>query len=296
MTRKIRAAIIGPGNIGIDLMKKIFRSRNIELALMAGIIADSYGMKLAKEEGVATTAEGIDGLLAYHAKNGIDITFDATGARPHLAHAPLLKQAGIFAVDLTPAAVGPYVVPAVGMDQHLLEEANVNMVTCGGQATVPIAYAINRVTPVAYAEIVSTLSSKSAGPGTRQNIDEFTQTTRNALVKVGGAGQGKAIIILNPAEPPIMMRNTIYAKCDSSRIDDIRQSVAAMVQTIQHYVPGYRLKVPPYADGERVVTMVEVEGAGDYLPKYSGNLDIITSAAVAVAERYAELKHEGALA
>jgi len=294
MNGKLRAAIIGPGNIGIDLMKKIFRSRNLELVLMAGIIADTPGMKMAEEKGVAVTADGIDGLLAFHAAKGIDIAFDATGARPHLAHAPKLKQAGIFTIDMTPAAVGPYVVPAVGMDKELLAEPNVNMVTCGGQATVPIVYAINRAAPVEYAEIVATISSRSAGPGTRQNIDEFTQTTRNALVKVGGARDGKAIIILNPAEPPIMMRNTIYAKCDTRRIDAIKESVEAMVSTIRQYVPGYRLKVPPYADGERVVAMIEVEGAGDYLPKYSGNLDIITAAAVAVAERYADLQREGA--
>jgi acetaldehyde dehydrogenase (acetylating) len=294
MNGKLRAAIIGPGNIGIDLMMKIFRSRNLELVMMAGIIADTPGMKMAKEKGIAVTAEGIDGLLAFHAANPIDIAFDATGARPHLAHAPKLKEAGIFAVDLTPAAVGPYVVPAVGMDKELLAEPNVNMVTCGGQATVPVVYAINQAAPVEYAEIVSTISSRSAGPGTRQNIDEFTQTTRNALVKVGGAKDGKAIIVLNPAEPPIMMRNTIYAKCDSGRIEAIRNSVEEMVRKLQQYVPGYRLKVPPYADGERVVSMIEVEGAGDYLPKYSGNLDIITAAAVAVAERYADLKRGGA--
>jgi acetaldehyde dehydrogenase len=294
MNGKLRAAIIGPGNIGIDLMMKIFRSRNLELVMMAGIIADTPGMKMAKEKGIAVTAEGIDGLLAFHAANPIDIAFDATGARPHLAHAPKLKEAGIFAVDLTPAAVGPYVVPAVGMDKELLAEPNVNMVTCGGQATVPVVYAINQAAPVEYAEIVSTISSRSAGPGTRQNIDEFTQTTRNALVKVGGAKDGKAIIVLNPAEPPIMMRNTIYTKCDSGRIEAIRNSVEEMVRKLQQYVPGYRLKVPPYADGERVVSMIEVEGAGDYLPKYSGNLDIITAAAVAVAERYADLKRGGA--
>lgn len=294
MDGKLRAAIIGPGNIGIDLMMKIFRSSNLELVLMAGIVADTPGMKMAEEKGIAVTDKGIDGLLTHHAGKGIDIVFDATGARPHLAHAPKLKQAGIFAVDLTPAAVGPYVVPAVGMDKELLSEANVNMVTCGGQATVPIVYAINRAAPVEYAEIVSTISSRSAGPGTRQNIDEFTQTTRNALVKVGGAEAAKAIIILNPAEPPIMMRNTIYTKCDASRIEAIKKSVDEMVHKLQQYVPGYRLKVAPYADGERVVSMIEVEGAGDYLPKYSGNLDIITSAAVAVAERYAELKRGGA--
>ncbi|MBP2664878.1 MAG: bphJ 2, partial [Firmicutes bacterium] len=179
--KKLRAAIIGPGNIGIDLMMKIRRSENLEMVMMAGIIAESEGLRMAKEFGIAITAEGIDGLLAYHAKNKIDFVFDATGARPHAKHAPLLKGAGIFAIDLTPAAVGPYMVPAVNMEQHI-NECNVNMVTCGGQATVPIVYAVNRVASVEYAEIVATLSSLSAGPGTRQNIDEFTQTTRDALV------------------------------------------------------------------------------------------------------------------
>lgn len=290
--KKLKAAIIGPGNIGIDLMKKLSRSNKVELVLMAGIVAKSQGLKMAAESGIAVTTQGIDGVLDF---GGIDIAFDATGANPHLRHAPLLKNAGVFAIDLTPAAVGPYVVPAVNMDNQIANADNVNMVTCGGQATVPIVYAINQVVSVQYAEIVSTLSSKSAGPGTRQNIDEFTQTTRNALIKVGGAKEGKAIIILNPAEPPIMMRNTIYTQCDSSKIDAIRQSVESMVRKIQNYVPGYCLKVAPYADGDRIVTMVEVEGAGDYLPKYSGNLDIITSAAVTVADRYAQLKQEGVL-
>lgn len=280
----------------MDLMMKIFRSRNLELVLMAGIVAGTPGMKMAEEKGIAVTDQGIDGLLAFHARTKIDIAFDATGARPHRVHASKLKEAGIFAVDLTPAAVGPYLVPAVGMGKELLDEVNVNMVTCGGQATVPIVSAIHQVAEVEYAEIVATLSSKSAGPGTRQNIDEFTQTTRSALIKVGGAKAAKAIIILNPAEPPILMRNTIYVTCDASRIEAIRESVDNMVRRIKQYVPGYRLKVAPYADGERVVAMVEVEGAGDYLPKYSGNLDIITSAAVAVAERYAELKRGGVTA
>ncbi|WP_027938315.1 acetaldehyde dehydrogenase (acetylating) [Anaeroarcus burkinensis] len=288
--QKLKAAIIGPGNIGIDLMIKLQRSQHIELMAMAGIIAESKGLQMAKEAGLVATAEGIDGVLAL---GNVDIVFDATGAGPHLRHAPRLKDAGIFAVDLTPAAVGPYVAPTVNMDEHLLEGVcNVNMITCGGQATVPIVQAINQVVPVEYAEIVATLSSKSAGPGTRQNIDEFTQTTRNALVQVGGAKAGKALIILNPAEPPIMMRNTIYTRCATDKMEEVQASVAAMVERVQQYVPGYRLKVAPYADGERIVTMVEVEGAGDYLPKYSGNLDIITSAAVTVAERYAELKRK----
>jgi acetaldehyde dehydrogenase len=291
MNRKLRAAVLGPGNIGIDLMIKLFRSKSLEMVMMAGIDPASQGLKMAAERGVATTLEGIHGILAY---KDIDIVFDATGARPHMMHAPLLKEAGIFAVDLTPAAVGPYLAPAVNLDETVLRGGNVNMITCGGQATVPIVYAINRVTPVSYAEIVATISSRSAGPGTRQNIDEFTETTRDALIKVGGAKRAKAIIILNPAEPPIMMRNTIYTMCDSGKIKEIAASVDEMVKVVQGYVPGYQLKVAPYADGERVVTMVQVEGAGDYLPKYSGNLDIITSAAVAAGERYAALKQKEA--
>ncbi|WP_425059267.1 Acetaldehyde dehydrogenase 4 [Sporomusa carbonis] len=287
---KLKTAIVGPGNIGIDLMLKIARSEHLELVMMAGIVPDSYGLKLAAEKGIKTTLEGIHGILK---EKDIDIVFDATGARAHQMHAPLLKEAGIFAIDLTPAAVGPYCVPAVELN-FAFDIDNVNMVTCGGQATVPIVAAVNRVTPVEYAEIVATISSKSAGPGTRQNIDEFTETTRSALIKVGGAKDAKAIIILNPAEPPVMMRNTIYCKCDTSKIDQITESIHAMVAEVKRYVPGYRLKVEPYADGERIIAMVEVEGAGDYLPKYSGNLDIITSASIAVAERYAEHKMKGA--
>ena len=292
---KLRVAVLGPGNIGIDLMMKLLRSKKLDMVLLAGVDASSHGLKIAAEKGIATSLEGIHGIL----KSGdIDIVFDATGAKPHLIHAPLLKDAGIFAIDLTPAAVGPYVVPAVNLAECLRDHSikNVNMITCGGQATVPIVKAISRVTRVEYAEIVATISSLSAGPGTRQNIDEFTETTSDALVKIGGAERGKAIIILNPADPPIMMRNTIYAKCDSGRIDEIKASILQMVRTVQQYVPGYRLKVDPYSDGERVVCVIEVEGAGDYLPKYSGNLDIITSAAVAVAERYAEYKLEEAKA
>ena len=287
---KLRAAIVGPGNIGIDLMMKTARSEYLELIMMAGIVPDSYGLTLAEESGIKISFEGIHGILK---EAGIDIVFDATGARAHQMHAPLLKAAGIFAIDLTPAAVGPYCVPAVELEFGF-DVDNVNMVTCGGQATVPVVAAINRVAPVEYAEIVATISSKSAGPGTRQNIDEFTETTRSALIKVGGAKDGKAIIILNPAEPPVMMRNTIYCKCDTRNMNQITQSIHAMVEEVRNYVPGYHLKVEPYADGDRVVAMVEVEGAGDYLPKYSGNLDIITSASIAVAERYAQHKRKGA--
>ena len=291
MGKKLRSAIIGPGNIGIDLMIKLLRSPYHEVVLISGIDPQSEGLKIAGSKGIATSLEGINGVLAV--KN-LDICFDATGAKPHIKHAPLLKKAGVFAVDLTPAAVGPYVVPSVNLEQNLGSVMNVNLITCGGQATIPIVHAISRVTPVAYAEIVATISSRSAGPGTRANIDEFTETTRNALVAVGGAEKAKAIIILNPAEPPVLMRNTIYAQCDTGKIDAIIKSVEQIVADVQKYVPGYRLKVAPYADGERVVAMVEVIGAGDYLPTYSGNLDIITSAAVAVGERYAQYK-EGAV-
>lgn len=286
MGSRLRTAILGPGNIGIDLMMKLLRSPFHDVVLMAGIDPESEGLKLAAAKSVATSLEGLNGILAA---GKIDIVYDATGAKPHLAHAPRLEEAGIFTVDLTPAAVGPYVVPSVNLDQHL-DKPNVNLITCGGQATIPIVYGISRVTPVAYAEIVATISSKSAGPGTRKNIDEFTQTTRRGLMTVGGAQDAKAIIILNPAEPPILMRNTIYCQCDTSKIEAIAKSVAEMAAAVQAYVPGYRLKVAPYADGDRVVAMIEVTGAGDYLPTYSGNLDIITAAAVAIGERYAQAK------
>jgi acetaldehyde dehydrogenase (acetylating) len=287
MVKKLRSAIIGPGNIGIDLMIKLLRSPYHEVVLVAGIDPQSEGLKIAQSKGIDISTDGIKGVLAVE---DLDICFDATGARPHMQHAPLLKEAGIFAVDLTPAAVGPYIVPSVNLEQNLGTTMNVNLITCGGQATIPIVYGISRVTPVSYAEIIATISSRSAGPGTRANIDEFTETTRNALIAVGGAKAAKAIIILNPADPPVLMRNTIYAKCDISKMDEIVASVNQIVALVQQYVPGYRLKVAPYADGERVVAMVEVIGAGDYLPTYSGNLDIITSAAVAVGERYAQYK------
>lgn len=287
MQKKLRTAVLGPGNIGIDLMLKLLRSPLHEVVLMAGIDPQSEGLQIAASKGIATSIDGIEGILSA---GNIDIVYDATGAKPHLQHAPLLKEAGIFAVDLTPAAVGPYVVPSVNLDESVLKSMNVNLITCGGQATIPIVHGINRVAPVEYAEIVATISSRSAGPGTRKNIDEFTQTTRRGLMAVGGAKEAKAIIILNPAEPPVLMRNTIYAKCDTSKIDEIIHSVTDIAAQVQRYVPGYRLKVAPYADGERVVAMIEVTGAGDYLPVYSGNLDIITAAAVAIGEKYAGIK------
>jgi len=281
---RVKVAILGPGNIGTDLMYKVLRGQHLELAMMAGVIPESEGLARAASLGIATTVKGIDPILA---RDDIRIVFDCTGATYHLIHAPLLKAAGKIAIDLTPAAVGPYVVPAVNMGEHV-DSPNINLVTCGGQATIPIVAAVSRVAPVAYAEIVATISSKSAGPGTRQNIDEFTKTTARGVVTVGGAAQGKALIILNPAEPPIMMRNTIYCEIDGP-FDEaaIRESVNRMVETVRTYVPGYRLRVPPLIKDGLVTTMVEVEGAADYLPAYSGNLDIITAAAVGVAERLA---------
>jgi acetaldehyde dehydrogenase (acetylating) len=280
--KKVKVAIIGPGNIGSDLMYKVFRSDTLEMAYMAGIV-ESEGIKRAKQYGVKTTIEGIDPILE---DNEIKIVFEATSAKAHLANAPRLKAAGKIAIDLTPAAVGPYVVPCVNLDK-LSEEVNFNMVTCGGQATVPIAYAINRAADSEYTEIVSCISSKSAGQGTRANIDEFTETTAKALETLGGADKGKAIIILNPAEPPIMMTNTIYSIVRRPDENAIRESVCQIIEQIQKYVPGYRLRTPPILDGNKVTAIIEVEGAGDFLPKYSGNLDIINSAAIEVAEKIA---------
>lgn len=285
MSKRLKVAIIGPGNIGTDLMYKVLRSPKLDLRMMAGVIPESEGLKRAAALGIATTADGIGPVLE---QGDIAVVFDATGARPHLQHAPQLERAGKIAIDLTPAAVGPYVVPSVNMGEHL-DSPNVNLVTCGGQATVPIVAAVGRVAPVSYAEIVSTISSRSAGPGTRQNIDEFTQTTARGLEIVGKAQRGKAIIILNPAEPPILMRNTIYCEVQGAfHEDDVRASVEEMIERVRTYVPGYRLRVPPLAKGNLVTTMIEVEGAGDFLPTYSGNLDIITAAAVGVAERLAD--------
>ena len=288
-TDKIGVAIIGPGNIGSDLMFKVFRSKHLDMRLMAGIV-QSPGIERAQQLGIATTIGGIDDLLAKKDELGIQIVFDATGAVPHLKHAPLLRQAGLYAIDMTPAAVGPYVVPSVN-PERLKGERNVNMVTCGGQATIPIVHAIARVAGAKYAEIVSAISSKSAGPGTRANIDEFTETTSKALEEVGGADRGKAIIILNPAEPPIMMSNTIYVQIkDTSEgiLEKITQSVDDMVAQMQQYVPGYQLKVPPLLDDDKVTVCIQVQGAGDFLPVYSGNLDIINAAAIAAAEKIAE--------
>ncbi len=277
---RVSVAIIGPGNIGTDLMYKVLRSPRLKMEAMAGV-EESEGIRRARALAIRTTIGDLRPILE---DGSIRLVFDATGAKYHLRHAPLLRAAGKIAIDLTPAAVGPYVVPSVNLGEHF-DAPNLNMVTCGGQATVPIVHAIHRVAVARYAEMVSAISSKSAGPGTRQNIDEFTQTTAKAICEVGGAKKGKAIIVLNPADPPIIMTNTVYVDVEIPDEAAIRESVERMVREVQAYVPGYRLRVPPMVDGTRVTTIIEVEGAGDFLPKYSGNLDIITAASVAVAEK-----------
>lgn len=286
---KINVAIVGPGNIGSDLMYKIKRSRYLNLVLMTGIV-ESEGLKRAAALGIKTSTKGVEAILE---DDSIRIVFEATSAPAHIQNAPVIRQAGCISIDLTPAALGPYVIPAVNMDQiDWSQEDDLNMVTCGGQATVPIIAAIQRVMPVSYGEIVASIASKAAGPGTRANIDEFTETTSKAIVKVGGAKSGNAIIVLNPADPPVMMQNTIFAEvegvCDAEKQEEIRASIQDMVASIQQYVPGYRLKVPPLFEDNRVTTIIQVEGAGDFLPTYAGNLDIINSAAIATAERVAE--------
>ena len=283
---RMPVAILGSGNIGTDLLFKLIRSSVLAPVLVAGIDPYSEGLALARDVGVATVSDGITGLLRE--AGGVRLVFDATSAKAHVRHARALAEAGIMAVDLTPAARGPYVVPIVNLDEHL-NAGNVNLISCGGQATVPIVAAASRVTRVEYAEIVSTIASKSAGPGTRQNIDEFTETTAAGLVRVGGARGGKAIIILNPAEPPIMMVNTVHMRvpaADEQR-DALHGSILAMVAEVATYVPGYRLRADPVFDGDRVSVFLEVAGAGDYLPRYAGNLDIMTAAAVATGERLA---------
>jgi len=308
MSPTTKVAVIGSGNIGTDLMIKVLRlSDTLEMGAMVGIDPDSDGLARAKRLDVPTTAEGVEGLIAMPGFEDIEIVFDATSAGAHHANAAALAPYGKTLVDLTPAAIGPYVVPAVNLGEHL-GTSNVNMVTCGGQATIPIVAAISRVTPVPYAEIVASISSKSAGPGTRANIDEFTETTAHAIEKVGGAARGKAIIILNPAEPPMIMRDTVLALIDDpdeTQQQAIRDSVTAMVADVAAYVPGYRLKqavqftrVPADAPvhtlagnalvSHQVSVFLEVEGAAHYLPAYAGNLDIMTSAALRVAEQLAQ--------
>lgn len=303
MTRKVKVAIIGPGNIGTDLMIKIMRnSKHLEMGAMVGVDALSDGLARAARLGVATTAEGIDGLLKLGVFSDIDIVFDATSAGAHHRHNEVLQEHGIQVIDLTPAAIGPYVIPAI--NQEAEDASNMNMVTCGGQATIPIVAAVSRVAKVHYAEIVASISSKSAGPGTRANIDEFTETTRAAIEKLGGAERGKAIIILNPAEPPLIMRDTVFVLSEEVDQDAVEESISAMVATVQSYVPGYRLKqrvqfdlvpadqplnVPGLGSRHGLKTSVylEVEGAAHYLPSYAGNLDIMTSAALACGDMMA---------
>ncbi|WP_037472979.1 acetaldehyde dehydrogenase (acetylating) [Simplicispira psychrophila] len=296
-TKKIKCALIGPGNIGTDLLAKLQRSLVLEPVWMVGIDPESDGLKRAREMGIKTTADGVDGLIPHMKQDGVQIVFDATSAYVHAENSRKVNAQGALMIDLTPAAIGPFCVPPVNLKQHVGQgEMNVNMVTCGGQATIPMVFAISRIQPVAYGEIVATVSSKSAGPGTRKNIDEFTRTTAGAVEKVGGAKKGKAIIIINPAEPPMMMRDTVHCLTESEPDQTaITQSIHDMIQEVQKYVPGYRLVNGPVFDGNRVSVFLEVEGLGDYLPKYAGNLDIMTAAAARTAEMFAEEILSGAL-
>lgn len=313
---KTKVAIIGSGNIGTDLMFKILRtSEHLEVAAMVGIDADSDGLARARRLNIPATHDGVDGLMSMAHFGEIDIVLDATSARAHIANAAALAPHGKTLIDLTPAALGPYVVPTVNLDKRLDDGArNLNMVTCGGQATVPIVAAVSAVTPVPYAEIVASIASKSAGPGTRANIDEFTETTSHAIESVGGAARGKAIIVLNPAEPPLIMRDTVFCLIGDADHAAIRDSIHEMAERVAHYVPGYRLKqdvqftpiepdepvhtlVPPGSGPvrTRVSVFLEVEGAAHYLPAYAGNLDIMTSAAIQVAEAIAHRTRTGSL-
>jgi acetaldehyde dehydrogenase len=306
MPMPTKVAIIGSGNIGTDLMIKVLRtSRTLEMGALVGIDPASDGLACAKRLGVAATAEGVEGLVRMPGFDEIGIVFDATSAGAHAKHDAVLRRHSKQIVDLTPAAIGPYMVPAVNFHE-LTNSPNVNMVTCGGQATIPMVAAVSRATPVAYAEIVASIASRSAGPGTRANIDEFTQTTARGLERVGGAKKGKAIIVLNPAEPPLMMRNTVFCLVEDANPNEIEASVQQMVDDVAAYVPGYRLKqavqfeelsaarparidgVGVFTRGLKVSIFLEIEGAGHYLPAYAGNLDIMTSAALRTGERLAE--------
>jgi acetaldehyde dehydrogenase len=307
MTHRLKAAIVGSGNIGTDLMIKALRhGRHVEVAAMAGIDAASEGLARAARLGVATTHEGVEGLARLPAFGHIDIVFDATSAAAHPHNDAFLRgrRPGLSMIDLTPAAIGPYCVPVVNGDAHL-EAPNVNMVTCGGQATIPVVAAVARVARVRYAEIVASIASRSAGPGTRANIDEFTETTAKAIEQVGGADRGKAIIVLNPAEPPLVMRDTVYVFSEPAAEEDVESSVDRMVRAVQSYVPGYRLKQPvqferivperplhipglgTWRNGLKTSVFLEVQGAAHYLPAYAGNVDIMTSAALRTAEQIA---------
>ena len=290
MAKKINVALIGSGNIGTDLVIKALRSHNINPVWMVGIDEDSDGLAKARAAGLKTTALGIDGLLPHIEADNIQIAFDATSAYVHAENNEKLARYGVVVIDLTPAAIGPFCVPPVNLDALLATDVpNVNMVTCGGQATIPIVAAISQIQTVSYGEIVATIASKSAGPGTRKNIDEFTRTTASAIESVGGAKKGKAIIVLNPAEPPLMMRDTVHCLTEEEPNQEaITQSILAMIEQVQAYVPGYRLKNGPVFDGNRVSVFLEVSGLGDYLPTYAGNLDIMTASALRTAEMLAQ--------
>ena len=297
MTQKIKCALIGPGNIGTDLLYKLRRSPVLDPVWMVGIDPTSEGLARARELGLKTTSDGVDGLLPHVLEDGIQIAFDATSAYVHAENSRKLNALGVMMIDLTPAAIGPYCVPPVNLKTHVgRKEMNVNMVTCGGQATIPMVAAVSQVQKVSYGEIVATVSSRSVGPGTRKNIDEFTRTTAGAVEKVGGAAKGKAIIIITPAEPPLIMRDTVH--CITEDTPDqaaITASIHEMIKEVQKYVPGYRLVNGPVFDGKRVSVFLEVTGLGDYLPKYAGNLDIMTAAAARTAEMFAEEILNGSL-
>lgn len=297
MSKKLKAVIIGPGNIGTDLLMKMMRSEWVEPVWMVGIDPESEGLKRAKEMGIKISTSGVDGMLEQVIEDDIRIAFDATSAYVHAENSRKLNELGVIMVDLTPAAIGPFCVPPVNLQDHARNlEMNVNMVTCGGQATIPMVAAVSQVQAVEYGEIIATVASKSIGPGTRQNIDEFTRTTAGAVEKVGGAKHGKAIIVVNPAEPPLMMRDTIHCQTvtepDQQAITD---SVHAMVKEVQKYVPGYKLVNGPVFDGNKVSVFMEVQGLGDFLPTYAGNLDIMTAAGLRTAEMFAEEAANGVI-
>lgn len=296
MSKKLRAAIIGPGNIGTDLLMKAMRSKWIEPVWMVGI-EESEGIRRAREFGMKVSTTGVDGLVPYVIEDDIRIAFDATSAYVHADNSKKVNDLGVIMIDLTPAAIGPFCVPPVNLQQHARQlEMNVNMVTCGGQATIPIVAAVSQVQSVTYGEIVATVASKSIGPGTRKNIDEFTRTTAAGIEQVGGAQKGKAIIVVNPAEPPLMMRDTIHCLTETEPDQAaIIASVQAMVEKVQQYVPGYQLVNGPIFDGNRVTIFMEVQGLGDFLPKYAGNLDIMTAAGLRTAELFAEEAASGAI-
>ena len=312
VNRKVKVAIIGPGNIGTDLMIKVMRNgKHLEMGAMVGVDPQSDGLARANRLGIATTADGIDGLLKLRVFDEIDVVFDATSAGAHKRHNELLQQHGVQVIDLTPAAIGPYVIPAINLEAE--DASNMNMVTCGGQATIPMVAAVSRVAKVHYAEIVASIASKSAGPGTRANIDEFTETTRAAIEKLGGAERGKAIIVLNPAEPPLIMRDTVFVLSEMADEKAIEDSISEMVARVKAYVPGYRLKQRVQFDaiapsqpmnvpklglrhGLKTSVFLEVEGAAHYLPSYAGNLDIMTSAALACGDMMARRRMASGIA